>query len=55
MSTTVYQVCQTNKDALSTKWVLVNIAISGVVLLAVNMLERRDFLTDVSRARRARK
>ena len=27
----------------------------AVVLLAVNMLERRDFLTDASRARRVRK
>ena len=27
----------------------------SVVLLAVNMLERRDFLTDASKARRARR
>ena len=37
------------------KWVIVNMAISAVVLLAVNMLERRDFLTDASKARRARR
>lgn len=43
ISTTVYQLWQTNNDVLATKWVLVNIAISAVVLLAVNMLERRDF------------
>ena len=55
ISTTVYQLWQTNNDVLATKWVLVNIAISAVVLLAVNMLERRDFLTDASKARRARK
>ena len=54
-STTVYQLWQTNNDVLATKWVLVNIAISAVVLLAVNMLERRDFLTDASKARRARR
>ena len=33
----------------------VNMAISAVVLLAGNMLERRDFLTDASKARRARR
>lgn len=55
ISTTVYQLWQTNNDVLATKWVLVNIAISAVVLLAVNMLERRDFLTDASKARRARR
>ena len=38
ISTTVYQLWQTNNDVLATKWVLVNIAISAVVLLAVNML-----------------
>ena len=37
------------------KWVLVNLAISAVVLLAVNMLERRDFLptTRVKRPKRS--
>ena len=34
-----------NNDALAMKWVMVNMAISAVVLLAVNMLEKRDFLT----------
>ena len=51
----VYQLWQTNNDALAMKWVIVNMAISAVVLLAVNMLERRDFLTDASKARRARR
>ena len=55
ISTTVYQLWQTNNDALTTKWVIVNMAISAVVLLVVNMLERRDFLTDASKARRTRK
>ena len=55
ISTTVYQLWQTNNDALAMKWVIVNMAISTVVLLAVNMLERRDFLTDASKARRARR
>ena len=55
ISTTVYQLGQTNNDALAMKWVIVNMAISAVVLLAVNMLERRDFLTDASKARRARR
>lgn len=43
ISTTVYQLWRTNDDALAFKWVMVNIAISAVVLLAVNLLERNDF------------
>ncbi len=42
ISTTVYQLWRTNEDALAFKWVLLNVAISAVVLLAVNMLERRN-------------
>lgn len=42
ISTTVYQLWRTNNDALALKWVLVNIAISAVVLLAVNLLERQN-------------
>ena len=42
ISTTVYQLWRTGDDALAFRWVLVNIAISAVVLLAVNMLERRE-------------
>ena len=42
ISTTVYQLWRTNDDALAFKWVLVNMAISFVVLLAVNMLEKRN-------------
>lgn len=42
ISTTVYQLWRTDNDALALKWVMVNLAISAVVLLAVNMLERRD-------------
>lgn len=41
ISTTVYQLWRTNDDVLAIKWVLVNIAISCVVLLAVNYLERK--------------
>jgi len=40
ISTTVYQLWQTNNDALAARWVLVNLAISAAVLLAVNLLER---------------
>ena len=54
ISTTVYQLWQTNNDALAYKWVAVNIAISAVVLLAVNMLERRDPLRGARRAGRGR-
>ncbi len=42
ISTTVYQLWRTNNDALAFRWVLVNLAISTVVLLAVNLLERRQ-------------
>ena len=53
ISTTVYQLWQTNNDELAYKWVIVNMAISAVVLLTVNMLERRDFLTASKCRRRA--
>lgn len=42
ISTTVYQLWRTDNDALAFRWVMVNLAISAVVLLAVNMLERRS-------------
>ena len=42
ISTTVYQLWRTDNDALALKWVLLNIAISAVVLLAVNLLEKRN-------------
>ena len=44
ISTTVYQLWRTNNDALAFKWVMVNMAISAVVLLAVNMLEKKQKL-----------
>ena len=42
ISTTVYQLWRTNDDAGAFRWVLVNLAISTIVLLAVNMLERKN-------------
>ena len=42
ISTTVYQLWRTGEDGLALRWVLVNLAISAVVLLAVNLLERKD-------------
>ena len=42
ISTTVYQLWRTDNDALAFKWVLVNVAISAVVLLAVNFLEKKQ-------------
>ena len=42
ISTTVYQLWRTNDDAQAFRWVLVNLAISVVVLLAVNLLEKRE-------------
>ena len=41
ISTTVYQLWRTDNDALAFRWVLVNVAISADVLLAVNFLEKR--------------
>ncbi len=41
ISTTVYQLWRTNNDSLAFKWICVNIAISAVVLYAVNFLERK--------------
>ena len=42
ISTTVYQLWRTNDDAAALGWVLINMAISAVVLLAVNMLEKKQ-------------
>ena len=50
ISTTVYQLWRTNNDSLAFKWVLVYIAIYGVVLFAVNLLEQRRFRAGARRA-----
>ena len=42
VSTAVYQLWQTGNDALAFRWVLVNVAISAVFLLTVNLLEARQ-------------
>ena len=42
ISTTVYQLWRTNDEAGAFRWVLVNMGISVVVLLTVNMLEGRQ-------------
>lgn len=42
ISTTVYQLWRTGNDTAATKWVVINIAISAVVLLTINLLERRS-------------
>ena len=42
ISTTVYQLWRTNDSAGAWRWVLVNLAISTVVLLAVNLLESKQ-------------
>lgn len=47
ISTTVYQLWRTNDEYSTFIWVLVNMAISAIVLLTVNMLEKKR------RARRA--
>ena len=42
VSTTVYQLWRTNDEAGAFFWVLVNLAISAVVLLLVNLMEERQ-------------
>ena len=42
ISTTVYALWKNNQDAEAIKWVLINIAISAVVLLVVNLFEKRQ-------------
>ena len=42
ISTTVYQLWRTKDESGAFFWVMVNLAISAVVLLTVNMLERRQ-------------
>ena len=42
ISTTVSQLWRTNNDGLAFRWVMLNMAISAVVLLAVNLLETRQ-------------
>ena len=42
ISTTVYQLWRTNDDGLAFKWVMINIAISFVVLLVINLLEKKN-------------
>ena len=42
ISTTVYQLWRTGQDGLALRWVLLNLAISAAVLLAVNLLERKE-------------
>ena len=42
ISTTVYQLWRTGDDSSAALWVLINIAISAVVLLAINLLEKKQ-------------
>ncbi|MCR5508695.1 MAG: molybdate ABC transporter permease subunit [Lachnospiraceae bacterium] len=42
ISTTVYQLWRTDNDALAFKWVIINICISAVVLLMINLIESRN-------------
>lgn len=44
VSTTVYQLWRTGDDAGAVRWVLVNLAMSAVVLIAMNLFERRSRL-----------
>ena len=53
VSTTVYQLWQINNDELALKWVMVNVGISAIILLVVNMLEkeavRMSLLVDIKK------
>ncbi len=42
ISTTVYQMWRTDNEVLAAQWVLINIAISTVVLLAINIAEGKQ-------------
>ena len=42
ISTTVYQLWRIGDDAAAFRWVLVNLGLSSVVLLAVNMMEKQS-------------
>ena len=42
VATEVYQLWRTGNDAPALRWVLINIALSAAVLLAVNLLERKE-------------
>ena len=42
VSTTVYQLWRTNDESGAFFWVMINLAISAVVLLTVNLLEKRE-------------
>lgn len=41
ISTTVYQLWRTNDNAGAIKWVIINIVISAVIMLIINLLEKR--------------
>lgn len=42
ISTTVYQLWRTDNEALAFRWVMVNMVISAVVLMTVNLLEKKE-------------
>lgn len=42
ISTTVYQLWRTNNDNLAAKWVAINLIISSVVLMAVNLIDKNQ-------------
>ena len=43
ISTTVYQLWRTGNDELAVKWIVINIIISAVVLLIINLIESRYY------------
>ncbi|MBR5510554.1 MAG: molybdate ABC transporter permease subunit [Lachnospiraceae bacterium] len=48
ISTTVYQLWRTNHEAEAFQWVMINMLISAVILLVVNMLEKKNGKAGVS-------
>lgn len=41
ISTTVYQLWRTGDDVLATKWIIINIILSAIVLIAINLIESK--------------
>ena len=50
ISTTVYQLWRTDKDALALKWVLINMTISALVLLIINIFEGKSMKNGKNRS-----
>ena len=50
IATTVYHFWRINNDEMALRWVLINIAISAVALLAINIFEKRNLTIRANKA-----